>query len=524
LSAAVHRGVAAAPGVASGPLVRLAEAAGASRADRGTPVEQKARLETAIAAALAELEALAATADEEAAAIVGFQIAMLEDEALSAPAFAAIEGGAEAASAWRDVLGSQVAEYRAADDELFRARASDLADLMLRVETRLAGAAPAAAIPDGAILLAEDLGPAQFLSLAPHLAGIALEAGSPAGHLAILARGRGLPLVTGLGRIGTVGPAATIDGDKGSLVLLSEMPAASIRRGAAKEASIPIGPALTRDGERVELMLNLDDPAAIDDGLLAAADGVGLWRTELLFLGRGRPPDEDEQYAVYTRLLARLGGRPCTIRTLDIGGDKPLPGLDLPAESNPFLGLRGLRLCLERPDLFLPQLTALARAATTYPLQVMLPMVTAAEEVEEARALLESCLSALGARGVAAARPALGIMVETPAAALALDTIRADFLSIGSNDLVQYVTAASRDAGGRVRALADPRHPAVRRLLSEIVEHGHRTGLPVSLCGDLASDPEAVPMLLRLGLRRLSVAPAMLGPVKHAIASWGGER
>ena len=237
-------------------------------------------------------------------------------------------------------------------------------------------------------------------------------------------------------------------------------------------------------------------------------------------------PGEDEQCASYLGLLRRLGaGKPCIVRTLDIGADKPVPGLGLAAEQNPFLGLRGLRLCLERPDLFRPQVRALLRAAASGPsLKVMLPMVSVAAEVEEARAFFLACLADLEAEGVPAAMPPLGVMVETPAAALAPDLLRADFLSIGSNDLTQYVMAAARDAGGRVGALNDPRAPAVLRLIASVVRHGRETGVPVSLCGDMASDPGGLEALLGLGLRRVSVAPAALGRVKLAVSEFSAAR
>jgi phosphoenolpyruvate-protein phosphotransferase (PTS system enzyme I) len=269
------------------------------------------------------------------------------------------------------------------------------------------------------------------------------------------------------------------------------------------------------------VMVNVDEPGAVSDETLAAADGVGLFRTEFLFLGRDRLPDEAGQLAAYVGLLDRLDGKPCTVRTLDVGGDKPLPGVSLPEESNPFLGLRGLRLCLERPELFRPQARALLRAAVGRPLRVMLPMVATANELAEARAVFAACLDELAAEGVPAAMPPLGVMVETPAAAVAIDLLPADFCSIGSNDLTQYVMAASRDAGGRVAALLDPLQPAVLRLIEGVVRHGAATGTPVSLCGDMASEPACVEALLGLGLRRLSVAPAALGRVKLAVAAFG---
>ncbi|MEZ5857633.1 MAG: putative PEP-binding protein [Geminicoccaceae bacterium] len=219
-------------------------------------------------------------------------------------------------------------------------------------------------------------------------------------------------------------------------------------------------PARTASGRPISVMVNVDDPDAVPDDLLRAGDGVGLLRTEFLFIGQAERPDEETQYRAYARLLQRLGGRPLILRTLDIGGDKPLPDLDIPAETNPFLGLRGLRLCLDRPELFRPQVRAALRAAADGPLSIMLPMVSRAAEVLEARSFIEA-----EARALDLAVPPVGIMVETPAAALALDTMPVDFASIGSNDLTQYVMAASRDAGGRVAELIDPLDPAVLRLI-----------------------------------------------------------
>src|SRR5215468_6673970 len=266
-------------------------------------------------------------------------------------------------------------------------------------------------------------------------------------------------------------------------------------------------------------MVNVDDPGAVADEILAASDGVGLMRTEFLFIGRPRLPTEDEQYAAYVRILDRLGGKPVIIRTLDVGGDKPLPGVAIEAETNPFLGLRGIRLCLEKPELFRPQVRALLRAGVNRALRVMLPMIATAEELAETRQVFEDCLVELRAQGVAAELPPLGIMVETPAAAIAIDLLLdAAFYSIGSNDLTQYVMAAARDSGGRVAALNDPGHPAVLRLIEHVVAHGQAEARPVSLCGDMASDPALLRRLLATGLTRLSVAPAALGRIKLVVA------
>lgn len=526
----LHRGRPAAPGLAIGRPVRLVQAR-VQAGPVGTPEEERARLDRAMALARGELQRLAEAGPDLGAEILAFQTELLDDPSLIEPALAAIRQGTPAALAWRAALQAQVGEYEAAEDDYFRARASDLRDLMDRVLAHLgAQAAGDAALPPGAIVIDRDLTPSRFLAMDwRQLGGAALEAGSPSSHVAMLARARGVPLLTGLGDVAGEAVEAVLDADLGVLVL---EPSAATRRlyrrrlwarheDDERAAALLHEPALTATGERVEIMLNVDRPEAVSDELLAAADGVGLMRIEFLFLGRDRLPDEEEQCRAYAGLLDRLAGRPAIIRTLDIGGDKPLPGIGLAEERNPFLGLRGLRLCLERPELFRPQLRALLRVAVGRPVKMMLPMVAAAHEIGEARAIAESCLAELKAAGVPAAMPPLGIMIETPAAAIAIDTLSADFYSIGSNDLVQYVLAASREAGGRVAALADPRHPAVLRLIERVVRHGSEVGLPVSLCGDMASDPDLVAVLLGLGLRRLSVAPAALARVKLAVRRFG---
>lgn len=534
----------ASQGLAIGPLFRLEPSQTSKRRRQGAPSEERSALDAAIAKAMADLEALAAVASGDGADILAFQIEMLADPALVDDVHPLIEDGQDAASAWETGLEGQIAVYEGADDDYFRARASDLHDLRDRVSRALQGAE--LVIPDiaaGAILLADDLTPSHFLALATKgLGGIALTQGSRNSHVAILARGRGLPMIVGLPEATGGGPAAAgcgpvatggvgkgcdaiLDGDVGELVLAPTPETleehrrrlASANAMAAAAAEVRAEPAVTADGTRIEVLVNVDDPAAIDDEALKAADGVGLLRSEFLLIGREDLPDEETQFRFYADLQRRLAGKPLIIRTLDIGGDKPHPGLDLPEESNPFLGLRGIRLCLARPELFMPQARALLRVAATGPLQVMLPMVAQQAEIDQARALMVECLDALQSTGIAAAMPPLGIMVETPAAALAADDLDASFFSIGSNDLIQYVMAAARDGDALVSSLLDPGHPAIERLIRGVVDEGLASGRDVSLCGDMASDPAWLPLLLRAGLRKISVAPAALDRVKLAI-------
>jgi phosphotransferase system enzyme I (PtsI) len=539
----ILRGRPASPGLAMGPLVRLPKVVCSivhSRAERDgehivlreevDAAEEAQRLDDALARARAEIETLIAASDAMGAEILEFQLALLDDPTLADEAREGIAGGSSATLAWHEVLRRQIMSYEDADDEYFRARAGDLKDVETRVRRALGGIEdrPAPLLP-GAVVVDDDLTPSAFLSLDwSVLGGVALERGSPSAHVAMLARARGVPMATNLGEVPESGEAV-LDAEEGLLVIRPgpATRAAYARRlderrlVQAEESAQLTRPAVTASGERVEVMLNIDDPAAVSDDLLGAADGVGLFRTEFLFLGKPTLPDEFEQLLAYANLMERLRGKPCIIRTLDIGGDKALAGVSLPAEANPFLGLRGLRLCLDRPELFRPQVRALLRAATFGPLKVMLPMVATADELEEAQGFFAACLAELQAEDAEAAMPPLGIMVETPAAAVAIDLIPADFFSIGSNDLTQYVMAASRDGEGRVAALNDPLQPAVLRLIGRVVEHGLATDTPVSLCGDMASDSIAVEALLRLGLRRFSVAPAALGRVKLAVARFG---
>lgn len=521
------------PGLALGPLLSIDRHRQTADRQAGSPKEERAALEAAIAKAMADLEALAAVAHGDGAMILAFQIEMLGDPALADQVWPLIQGGEDAVQAWKTGLKAEIDGYRAADDDYFRARASDLEDLRDRVTRVLEGVSSAVPdLPDGAILLARDLQPSRFLALdAKKLGGIALTEGNANSHVAILVRARGLPMIIGLDAgiddvVGSDEPVdAVLNADDGYLLITPkpvtrkryQTKQAALLKAAKEAAALRDRPAVTADGTAVSVLVNVDDPKAVDDAILDASDGVGLLRTEFLLIGRDDLPDEEEHVRIYHDLQRRLAGKPLIIRTLDIGGDKPLPALDLPKEQNPFLGLRGIRLCLDRPSLFRPQVRALLRTASAGPLQVMLPMVSVQAEIDETRQIFAECLKELEAEGIKAAMPSIGIMVETPAAAIAADRLQADFFSIGSNDLIQYTMAAARDGAGRVAALQDPDHPAIARLMQMVVEHGRATDKEVSLCGDMASDPACLPLLLRTGLRKISVLPAAFDRVKAAI-------
>ena len=521
-------GRAASGGFAAGPVAILWNGAGTVRGG-GAPAAETEALRTAIGVAIDQLSKLAAVADSDGADILAFQIAMLEDDSLFEDALAAIGGGATADSAWRATLATEIKGYEAAEDENFRARASDLKDIRDRVLAILSGAPTGANLPAGTILVGEDLTPSRFLSTDWSVGGgIALTRGSASGHVATLARARRVPMIVGLD-LDLSGVAesaeALIDGESATLFIdpaAATRDAFAARARAAKQSqnasdAFRLRPAITADGTRIVVCVNVGDPGELDALDPKSCDGIGLVRTEFLFDGKSGLPDEETQYRAYRRLAVWAEGKPVTIRTLDAGADKPIPGLTLDHETNPFLGLRGIRLSLAKPEAFRTQLRALCRAAARGAIETMLPMVALPSELEAARGILESCAAELGAAGLPHRRPDLGIMVEVPAAALCVEAFEAAFFSIGSNDLTQYVMAAARDSDA-VAELNDPRHPAVLRLIAEVAAHGAKTGRKVSLCGDAGGDPKLIEALLRAGLRALSVSPAALGAVKEAIA------
>ena len=529
----IMQGIGVSGGIAVAPLFLLPEMEIGAR-DKKSPVEERRTLEEAVAEASASLTRLIEEVAGEAADILEFQAVLLEDDDLLKPIFEAISGGQSADDAWSEALNREIDNYRNAETEedAFAARASDLADLRDRVLRAIAGFAKPDQVPDvPSIILAKDLAPSRFLELERDaVAGIALGEGSRTSHVSILARAKGLPLVVGLGAIPATQPRddAVLDAENGRLVL---RPSASTRacakERARKEATertylqhVQAQPAVTATGESVAVMINVDHPSILNEAIAAHSDGVGLTRTEFLF--ENGAPTESEQLAVYRQILSWAGGRSVTIRTLDAGGDKPLPGITRDGESNPFLGMRGVRLSLRNRELFKVQLRAILQAAADNPLKVMVPMVTHPSELEETRVLLREAAEELAREGKQTGQPALGMMIEVPAAALAAEDFDADFYSIGTNDLVQYATACARD-NSAVAGLARDDHPGVIRLVEAVVDAGRRRHVEVSVCGDMASDPGGVRRLLDAGIRALSVAPADIGRVKATIRDYRPE-
>ncbi|WP_035723672.1 phosphoenolpyruvate--protein phosphotransferase [Bradyrhizobium sp. ARR65] len=519
-----YRGRTASIGFARGPFIRLRAGENAART-AGSPSDEARALRDAIAASSEQIAKLAAAAGGEAAQILEFQVALLEDDDFLDPILAGISEGAPADAAWSSMLDEQIADYNAASDEYLQARSSDLADLRDRVLRILRGAEKQAPrIPSGAVICADDLPPSHFLEIDwSGGGGLALLRGSPTSHVAMLARARGIPMVVQLGALPNAA-MALLDGESAMLELdpsaeqiaLFERRREAHRKSRASARAILRRPGAIWRGERIKLLINIQRVEDLDHTDAQYADGIGLMRTEFLLSAPDGMPDEETQYRTYDAVLRWADKRPVTIRTFDAGGDKPIAGFTPQGEANPFLGVRGLRLCLARPDVFKVQLRALARAAVRGNLKVMFPMVTVPTELEAARALFGDVVADLQGAGISALLPELGIMVEVPAAAMAIADFRSSFFSIGSNDLAQYLLACDR-SNGALDALVDPLHPSVLELIARTAEHGARAGLPVSLCGDMASDPRCIPALLHCGLRELSVNASALAQIKQTI-------
>lgn len=533
----VLRGLAASPGLALGPARRLR--GGSIEGPRGRaedPVRERAAFEAAREAVGDELRAgraaLVTRAGEDQAAILDANLGLLDDPALLDRVYERIDAGSGAAAAAADTVAELGASYAALEDPYLRARASDIQDVGARLVRRsLGGAEPAPAITEPGVLLAPDLSPADTATLDPALVrGIATAGGGPTGHGAILARALGVPAVMGLGAQLLEladGTELALDGSAGTVVvapepamrrLLEDQARMLAERGRA-ERDTAMAPALTRDGRHIEVMANIGSSADAERAVALGAEGVGLLRTEFLFADRATLPDECEQEAAYRAIAERMDGRPLTLRTLDVGADKPLRALPQPPEANPFLGARGVRLSLLEPELLLAQLRAALRVAADHPLRVMLPMVATLDELRAARALLERAKEQLTEEGASVpAKVELGIMVEVPAAALAAPRLaaEADFFSLGTNDLSQYVMAAER-GNPRVADLADGLQPAVLALIRMTVEAADAAGRRVAVCGELAADPLAIALLVGLGVHELSVSPPAVPGVKRVL-------
>ncbi len=530
----VLSGVTAVAGLAVGRAARLERRETVVIENGAGCAREMAELETARANVRARLAGVAAAGGAVRNEIIGAHLEFLDDPQLNEEAAALIAAGKSAGFAWRAAIRRSIAALEALDDSHLRERADDLLDVESHVLLALAGEAQPLHIPlpEQAVLIADDLLPSELTALdRRRLAAICLGGGGATSHVAILAAAMEIPMLVGLGAAirevadgTTVIVAADADAEGGTLQWAPTEAAVERARSAvesqlarrAHERAQAQTECRARDGTRIEVFANLGNVSDADAAVANGAEGCGLLRTEFLFIDRSTAPDEDEQLEAYQSIAAALAPRPMVLRLMDVGGDKPLRYLPLPAEENPALGLRGIRAGLARPDLLRSQLRAALRVQPAGSLRLLVPMVTDLSEILAVRNVIDQLVAELGI-GV---RIELGAMIETPAAALlAASLVReVDFLSIGSNDLTQYTLAMDRghpELAGRADAL----HPAVLKLVAAAASAGAAVGKMVAVCGGAAADRLAVPLLLGLGVRELSVVPAMVPAVKRGVRS-----
>ena len=521
-------GVTASPGLAVGTAVHFIAPEIIVPEQGAGAVQERAELARARGIVRDALEKASTVGERHRRSILAAHIALLDDPELLDAAQAALNEGKSAGGAWRKAVRAQISVLKAMPDARMAERAADLADLERQVLLALVGEdqSPAPVLPPDAILIADDLLPSQLVALdASRLAGICLAGGGPTAHVAILAAAMDIPAIVAAGeRVLDTPDGATVilDADHARLHVSPEpwetdairtaLAARKQRHAVARKAAREL--CTTADGKRIEVFANLGAASEAAGAVEAGAEGCGLLRTEFLFLDRETPPSEAEQKREYQAIADALGGRPLIIRTLDIGGDKPVAYLPLPYEDNPALGLRGVRTSLWRPDLMREQLRAILGVEPPCQCAIMLPMIAQRSELKAVRAVVDEIARELGRTDPVK----LGVMVETPACAVLADKIaeQADFFSVGTNDLSQYALAMDR-GNPQLAAQLDALHPAVLRLIGLAVEGASKHGRWVGVCGGLASDPVAAPILIGLGVTELSATPNRIPDLKALI-------
>ncbi len=523
-------GVCAAPGFAVGRATRIERREIEVIEPGRGELHERTELERARANVRLRLERVRNAGGGARREIIGAHLEFLDDPELNASAHALIAAGKSAGFAWRAAMRQSIAALQSLGDSRLRERADDLLDVEAHVLLALAGEARPLhlPLPEQAVLLADDLLPSELTALdRRRLAAIALSGGGATSHVAILAAAMEIPMLIGIGpalREVADGQIIIVDADNGTLnhapsaaavartqsMVAARLAQAAARRSAALEESRSF------DGTRVEVFANLGSAAQAGIAVENGAEGCGLLRTEFLFIDRDTAPTEDEQLDCYQSIADALGGRPMILRMMDVGGDKPLEYLPLPAETNPALGLRGVRTALAHPDLMRTQLRAAMRVTPFGVVRLLIPMVTDLAEIMSVRRVIAELSADLNLPG----NIALGAMIETPAAALTAAALlrEVDFLSIGSNDLTQYTLAMDRGHSQLARR-TDALHPAVLQLIAAAASAGNAAGKLVAVCGGVAADHSAVPILLGLGVRELSVVPGAVPALKSQIRS-----
>lgn len=536
----VYLGVSASPGLGVGTIVHLRDEAAEFEETAADPQAELTRLDTALEQGRGELAdlQLKLADDPEKAAIFGAHTELLDDPSLRESATRGIEGGASAPAAWREAFNQVADQFAALDNEVLAGRAVDVRDVGRRVLRLLTGAEATGMsggmdLPDRTILVAEDLAPSDTAQMDPSkVAGFATVFGGASSHVAIIARSLGIPAVAGI-EAATLdvadGTLAVLDGGAGSLrVNVTEDEVTRVaerqqRMATQREADLAraFDPAVTSDGHHIEVVANIGGAEDARHAVTMGAEGVGLLRSEFVFMGRSTAPTEDEQTEIYREIAGALGdGQPLVIRTLDVGGDKPLPYLPIPHEENPFLGIRGVRVGLEQPEVLRTQVRAILRAADAgAKLQVMFPMIATLEDFRSAKAIFDEEAASLGVTGVP-----LGIMVEVPSVAVMARQFarEADFFSVGTNDLTSYTLAMDR-GHPKLAPQVDPCNPAVLQLIGQAALAAHDNGKWLGICGGIASDVQAVPFLIGLGVNELSCSIPAIPEIKAAVRSYSFE-
>ncbi|MCK8816716.1 phosphoenolpyruvate--protein phosphotransferase [Natroniella sulfidigena] len=532
-------GVAASPGIAIGEVLLLEEELSYDKVKVEDIAEEKDRLKEALLASKEQLIAIKKKVEEEMgsdkAEIFQAHLMVLDDPELTS----AIENKLEAEAinveaALEEAIEGFASMFANMDDDYMKERASDIRDVGDRILRNLLGveAQSLAQLEREVILIADDLTPSDTAQVdKEQVLGFATKIGGRTSHTAIMARSLGIPAVVGAKEIleaVETGTTVIVDGIAGVVIVdpteeqLTEyqQKLADYQKRQEKLAELKDLPAETEDGHRVELAANIGTPADVTSALENGAEGIGLYRSEFLYMDRDSLPTEEEQFEAYKEVAERIDG-PTVIRTLDIGGDKELPYLDLPDEMNPFLGYRAIRISLERVDIFKTQLRAILRASKYGQVKIMYPMISSLEELQAANQILAEVKEDLTKEGVEFnSELEVGMMIEVPAAAMIADLLakEVDFFSIGTNDLIQYTTATDR-MNEQVADLYQPFHPAVLRLIKRVVEAAHKHDSWVGMCGEMAGDRRLAPFLVGIGLDEFSMSAVSIAEVKEVIRS-----